>query len=77
MFNALPVAGTLGLNNTLNIGDNLQTTGAAAGTSTLNVTDVLATAGLLANPPYATGVTLNGISTLNISNQAAPFGSWY
>ena len=74
IFSALPVAGTLGLNNTLNTGDDLVATGAAAGTSILNVTDVLATAGLLANPPYATGVTLNEIGTLNISNQATVLG---
>mgnify|MGYP005810060649 CR=1 FL=1 len=67
IFNALPVSGTLGLTNTLNTGDNLQDT---KGDGTLNFTAVLATAGLAANPPYATGVTLNGISTLNITNQA-------
>jgi hypothetical protein len=74
VFNALPVAGTLGLNNTLNTGDNLQATDAAAGASTLNVTDVLATDGLLANPPFALGVTTNGVSTLNISNLATVLG---
>lgn len=74
VFTANPVAGTLGLNNTLNTGDNLQATGAAAGNSTLDFTAVLATAGLLANPGYATGVTMNGINTLNISNQANLLG---
>src|SRR5579883_1020348 len=67
VFNALPAAGTLGLTNTLNTGDTLTDT---KGDGTLNVTDVFATAGLLANPPFATGVTMSGISTLNISNQA-------
>jgi hypothetical protein len=59
------------LNNTLNTGDNLLATDAAAGASSLNYTAVLATADLLANPGYATGVTLNGISTLNTTNLEA------
>ena len=74
IFTADPVAGTLGLNNTLNTGDNLVATGAAAGTAILNDTAVLGTAGLLANPGYATGVTMTGISTLNITNQANLLG---
>ena len=74
VFNALPVAGILGLNNTLNTGDNLLATDAAAGASTLNVTDVFATAGIVANPPFASAVTLNGVNTLNISNQATVLG---
>src|SRR5262249_20776120 len=55
-------------NNTLNTGDNLQATGAAAGTTTLNF---VATAPFTANPPFATGITMNGVSTLNITNNAA------
>ena len=74
IFQADPAAGTLGLNNTLNTGDILLATGAAAGASTLNYMAVLGTAGLLANPGYATGVTMTGISTLNISNQANLLG---
>ena len=71
IFNAQPVAGILGLNNTLNTLDNLQDT---EGDGTLNLTEVAATAGLLANPPFATGVTLNGLSALNVSNQATVLG---
>ena len=71
IFQADPAAGVLGLNNTLNTGDNLQDT---VGDGTLNFTAVLATAGLLANPGYATGVTMNGISTLNTTNQANLLG---
>ena len=71
IFQADPAAGVLGLNNTLNTGDNLQDT---VGDGTLNFTAVLATAGLLANPGYATGVTMNGISTLNTTNQASLLG---
>ena len=71
VFNAQPVAGVLGLNNTLNTLDNLQDT---KGDGTLNLTEVAATAGLLANPPFATGVTLNGLSVLNVSNQATVLG---
>jgi len=52
--------------NTLNSGDNLQDT---VGDGTLNLQEVLLTIG--ANPPFATNVTMNGIKTLNISNQAA------
>ena len=74
VFHANPTAGVLGLNNTLNTGDNLQATGAAAGHSTLEFTAVLATAGLLANPGFATGVTMNGIDTLNASNQSNLLG---
>ena len=52
--------------NTLNSGDNLQDT---VGDGTLNLQEVLLTIG--ANPPFASNVTMNGIKTLNISNQAA------
>lgn len=71
VFNAIPAAGLLGLDNTLNTGDSLLDN---KGDGTLNFTAVLGTAGLLANPGYATGVTINGVSTLNISNQASVFG---
>ena len=68
VFNALPVVETSGLGvNTLNTGDNLLATGAAAGATTLNFTTSPVTVG--ANPPYALGVTTTGVSTLNISNQ--------
>ena len=61
VFNALPFVTALGIgNNTLNSGDNLQDT---VGDGTLNLTTVPLTIG--ANPPYVTGVTMNGIETLN------------
>ena len=71
VLNALPfVVPTSGLsNNTLNTGDNLQTTGAATGATTLNYTTSVDSAA--ANPPYALNVTLNGVNALNISNQAS------
>ncbi len=56
-------------NNTLNTADNLQTTGAATGATTLNYTTSNDSAA--ANPPYALGVTLNGVNALNITNQAS------
>ena len=75
VFNALPFVTALGLgNNTLNTGDNLQTTGAATGTAILNYTTAAAFA---ANPPFAAGVTMNGVATANITNadtSAAPAG---
>ncbi|MFZ3181658.1 MAG: DUF4214 domain-containing protein [Methylocystis silviterrae] len=74
VFKANPTGGVLGLNNTLNTGDNLQATGDAAGHSTLEFTAVLATAGLLANPGFATGVTMSGVDTLNASNQSNLLG---
>ncbi len=71
VLNALPfVVPTSGLsNNTLNTGDNLQTTGAATGKTTLNYTTSNDSAA--ANPPYALGVTMNGVNALNITNQAS------
>jgi len=71
VLNALPfVVPTSGLsNNTLNTGDNLQTTGAATGATTLNYTTSNDSAA--ANPPYALGVKMNGINALNITNQAS------
>jgi hypothetical protein len=66
IFGALPVVQSSGfLNNTLNAGDDLNDT---AGDGTLNY--ITANNGFAANPPFAFGVTLNGISTLNISNFA-------
>ena len=66
VFNALPFVTALGFgNNTLNIGDNLQTTGAATGTAILNYTTATAST---ANPPFALDVTMNGVATANITN---------
>ena len=70
VLNATPVVTPLGIAvNTLNTGDNLQTTGAATGATTLNDTIVALSIG--ANPPFATGVTMNGVSTANVTNNAA------
>ncbi len=67
IFNALPFVQSSGLaNNTLNTGDNLQD---SHKDGTLNYTAIAN--GVAANPPFALGVTLNGIATANISNQAA------
>ena len=64
ILNALPFVQASGLaNNTLNTGDNFQD---SAGDGTLNITEVASTG----NPPFATGVTLNGYKTANITNQA-------
>lgn len=52
--------------NTLNSGDNLQDT---VGDGTLNLQTVKLSIG--ANPPFATNVTMNGLKTANIANQAA------
>ena len=65
IFNALPfVTPDSGLsNNTLNGGDNLQDN---RGDGTLNYTATSGPPGAgVANGPYAVGVTLNGINTLN------------
>jgi hypothetical protein len=64
----------LGLaNNTLNTGDDLETKGAATGASTLTyVTTSNMTA---ANPPFAQGITMNGINTLNITNNNTVAGA--
>jgi hypothetical protein len=67
-FTALPGLNSIGLSNTLNSGDNLQATGAAAGDSTLNYTAVDAAGG--ANIPLAGGVTMNGVSTASITDNA-------
>jgi hypothetical protein len=62
IFNALPVVTALGIAvNTLNAGDTLT----APGDGTLN--DLTATLTIGANPAFATNVTMNGISTANIT----------
>lgn len=69
IFNALPLVQSSGLaNNTLNTGDTLTDN---ANDGTLNYTAITNDFAISANPPYALGVTLNGIKTLNITNQAA------
>jgi len=66
IFNALPFVQSSGLaNNTLNTGDNLQDSN---NDGTLNYT--ASPNGVAANPPFALGVTLNGIATTNITNQS-------
>src|SRR4029077_17980288 len=79
VFNALPFVSTLGLgNNTLNTGDDLETTGAATGATTFDFT----TTSFLrpANPAFAQGITTNGVNTLNITNNstnpASPVGGF-
>ena len=73
-FTALPGTNSLGLSNSLNSGDNLQATGAAAGNSTLDYTAVDVAFG--GNAALAGGVTMNGISTAVITSNAtiAPAG---
>ena len=73
MFNALPVVapGTTIPNNTLNTGDNLLDT---KGDGTLNFTAAASTLGVVANPPFASGVTTKGVSTLNVINNAVVVG---
>ena len=64
-FNAPAVSSPLGgLQNSLNTSDNLQD---AFGDGVLNVTEV-GTSFIGGNPPTALGVTMNGISTANITN---------
>jgi hypothetical protein len=66
-FVALPGANPpLGVTNTLNAGDNLQTTGAATGNSTLQFTAIDSPI----NPPLATSVTMNGVNAAVITNNA-------
>ena len=61
VFDALPNVTALGIAvNTLNVGDNLQATGAAAGASTLNDTTALLSIG--ANPAFANNVTMNAVN---------------
>ena len=73
VFNALPVVapGTTIPNNTLNTGDNLLDT---KGDGTLNFTAAASTLGVVANPPFASGVTTKGVSTLNVTNNAVVVG---
>jgi hypothetical protein len=66
VFSALPGTTLLGLSNTLNAGDDLEATGAAAGASTLNYTAI--TPPFAGNPPDPLGVTMNGVSTAVITN---------
>ena len=73
-FNALPFATAFGtLVNTLNSGDNLQD---PTDTSTLNYTSVPASAFLASNPPYVLGVTINGVKTLNFTNDTVAFAGF-
>ena len=70
VFTALPFVTPFGLaNNTLNTGDDLEATGAAAGTAILNYST---TSGFLdaANPIFATGVTMNGVGEADITNNS-------
>ena len=73
IFNALPSVSALGIgNNTLNTGDNIQDT---VGDGTLNYTATGATLGIAAaNPPFVTNLTMNGVSTLGVTNAAAVLG---
>jgi hypothetical protein len=67
-FQALPFVTALGLgNNTLNTGDDLETTGAATGATTLTYVTA-GGAAAAANPPFAQGITMVGVNTLNITN---------
>src|SRR5262249_45834222 len=61
----------LGVANTLNAGDDLEATGAAAGNATLTFTAVDS----LINPPDATAVTMNGVGTAIINDATAVAGT--
>ena len=65
VFLAPAGSNTLGLSNTLNSGDVLLATGAAAGNSTLNFTAVTPVIG---NPATAPGVTMTGVNAAIITN---------
>ena len=70
VFSALPFVTALGLaNNTLNTGDDLEATGAAAGTAVLKYST---TSGFFdaANPIFANGVTMNGVGEADITNNS-------
>ena len=68
VLNALPFVTALGLaNNTLNTGDDLETSGAAAGTAVLNYSTTSGSS-TAANPSFATGVTMNGVGEADITN---------
>ena len=68
IFNAGPANNPpLGVANTLNIGDDLETKGAAIGATTLNYTAV--SGGPFAvNPPLVTDLTMNGVNAAVITN---------
>jgi hypothetical protein len=75
-FSALPGSNPpLGVANTLNTGDDLEATGAAAGTTTLNLQQVPTPLNLI-NPPLAAGVTMNGVSSANITNLSGGVGGF-
>ena len=56
-------------NNTLNTGDNLETTGAAVGATTL--VDTTSASAVAANPAFANNVTINGVNEVDITGQNA------
>ena len=67
VFEALPSSNPpLGVTNTLQAGDDLEATGAAAGASQLNYLAVNS----LINGPLAVAVKMNGINLLNITNSS-------
>ena len=67
VFNATPASNPpLGITNTLQTGDDLEATGAAAGNSTLDYTAVFS----FINPEFATAVTMNGVSSAVITNSS-------
>jgi hypothetical protein len=75
VLNALPFVTPLGLgNNTLNTGDNLQTTGKATGATKL--VDVTSNNTAAANPAFAAGVTMNGVNQLDITQASAGVGGF-
>jgi hypothetical protein len=57
----------LGVTNTLNAGDDLEATGAAAGNAVLQFSAIASAI----NPPFATDVIMNGVGTALITNNAA------
>jgi hypothetical protein len=68
IFVALPASNPpLGVTNTLNAGDDLETTDAAVGNTTLNFTAIDS----IINPPFAPAVTMNGVSTAVITSNTA------
>ena len=73
IFNAQPAVSALGIgNNTLTTGDNLQDT---ALDGTLNFTTAQAGLGIIpTNPALVTAVTMNGVSTANITNVSSILG---
>jgi hypothetical protein len=72
VFNATPASNPpLDVTNTLKAGDVLLATGAAAGDSTLRYTAVDSLL-FLTNGPNPTAVTMNGVSTANITSNTIP-----